>query len=100
MKILKINSITSSKLYSQKMSKLFLTKPITENKIDMFCKSKEVKEGLRNKFLKLRDSFSEKLYPAFVKESTTCWNFYINSTEENMEKFNKACDEKSNLYKI
>ena len=99
MKVLKINNITSYKLSNQKLERLFLTKPITENKIDMFCKTKEVKEVLRNKFLNIRDIFSENLKKFYISSETSCWDFYINSTDENMKKFNEASDNLANLYK-
>ena len=54
---------------------------------------------MKKEFLNLRNIFCEKLYPAVVKEGTTCWDFYINSTEENLEKYNKSLDELSDLYK-
>ena len=53
---------------------------------------------MKNKFLELRDSFSKKLYPAVIDYEIKCWNFYTNSTEENMNIFKKSSDILSNLY--
>ena len=50
-------------------SKTILTKVKNQPKIDMFCKSNEVKSALMEKFISLRDSFSEKLYPILKKYS-------------------------------
>lgn len=58
-----------------------------------------------NKFVKLRESFSEKLYPIILKLNISDWNFYINSTNENLEIMTKNSDEyralwqDENLYK-
>ena len=76
-----------------------LTKPRITPKIDMFCKSTEVIKGLENKFIQLRESFAEKLYPAYLKQSDADWNFYINSTDENMALLTKYEDEFYDLYR-
>ena len=99
MKVLRINNITSNKVYNRNLSNCFLTKNNAKNKIDRFCKSKEVKENLRDNFLKLRDDFCEKLYPALVNENIKCWNFYINSNDENLKALNEASDKMTYLYK-
>jgi peptidyl-dipeptidase A len=51
------------------------------------------------KFIKLRDDFCEKVEPKELKANIDCWNFYINSTPENMEIYQKSQDEVSNLFK-
>ena len=79
-------------------SKTFLTKPNLQPKIDLFCKSPEVKEGLMNKFINLREELSKDLYPKFLKYSISQWDFYINSTDENLEKMNKDFDEYNNIW--
>ena len=96
MKVLKINPIINTTI---KLPKQTLTKVPYQPKIDMFCKSKEVFIALRNKFLKLRDSFSETLYPVYLKYCIADWNFYTNSTDENMKISMKASEEFCNLYK-
>ncbi len=54
---------------------------------------------MQNKFIKLRDKFSEKLEEISLKSNRACWDFYINSTPENLEIYEKAQDEYSNLFK-
>ena len=100
MKILKIdNNYQTKNINTNFKSKTILTKPILTSKIDMFCKSKEVLGNLRNKFINVRDVFSKKLYPAYLKSSIADWDFYINSTDKNMELSIKAGDEYQDLYK-
>ena len=64
----------------------------------MFCKSNEVKSALMKKFINLRDSFSDKLYPILKKYNISEWNFYINSTDENLEIMTKNSDEYRKLW--
>ena len=75
-----------------------LTKVKIEHKMDLFCKSPEIKEALMNKFVKLRDCFSEKLYPIALKLNISEWNFYINSNKENFEIMSKIYDEYKKLW--
>ena len=79
-------------------SKPILTKTKIQPKMDLFCKSSELKEALMNKFVKLRESFSEKLYPIILKLNISDWNFYINSTDENLEIMTKNSDELTKLW--
>lgn len=51
------------------------------------------------KFIELRDNFSYKLEKVTLKSNKSCWNFYINSTPENLAEYEKAQDEYSNLFK-
>ena len=99
MKILKIESfyIKNNKNINFK-SKPILTNVKNQPKIDMFCKSNEVKSVLMENFIKLRNSFSEKLYPILKKYSISEWNFYINSTDENLEIVNKNYNEYKKLW--
>lgn len=99
MKVLKIESfyIKNNKNINFK-SKPFLTKVKNQPKIDMFCKSNEVKSALMENFINLRNSFSEKLYPILKKYSISEWNFYINSTDENLEIVNKNYNEYKKLW--
>lgn len=84
----KNNTVTQNK---------FLTKISLPNKIDLFYKS----EGcyMREKFINLRNNICEKLYPTFVKTESSAWNFYINSTDENLEKLTIAEDEYFSIFK-
>ena len=52
-----------------------------------------------NEFIKIRDSFFEEVKPKMVKSEIDGWNFYINSTDENMKeiiKTEKLCKSFSN----
>ncbi|MCM1003126.1 MAG: M2 family metallopeptidase [Candidatus Gastranaerophilales bacterium] len=50
-------------------------------------------------FEKIRDKFSEIWYQKYLEMCCADWDFYINSTQENMEKMTKAQDNYSNLFK-
>ncbi len=50
-------------------------------------------------FEKIRDKFSEIWYQKYLEMCCADWDFYINSTQENMEKMTKAQDNHSNLFK-
>ncbi len=50
-------------------------------------------------FLDLRESFSKELEPKAHKAELDCWNFYINSTDENMNAYQTSQEEVYNLYK-
>ena len=52
-----------------------------------------------SKYIALRDEFCKELEPKSLKASVDCWNFYINSTQENMETYQKSQDEVYALYK-
>ena len=84
MKIEKINSYNFNKI-TFKSNKNILLKNNNVLKSDIFCKSPEVKEGIMNKFVNLRDNFSELLYPLMKKYNISSWDFYINSTDENLQ---------------
>ena len=100
MKIINIDSYNvKNKYYNVKFqSKPILTKTKIQPKMDLFCKSSEIKEALMNKFISLRESFSEKLYPIVLKLNISEWNFYINSTDENLEIMTKDSDELTKLW--
>ena len=51
------------------------------------------------KYIELRDEFCKELEPKSLKASIDCWNFYINSTQENMQTYQKSQDEVYALYK-
>ena len=50
-------------------------------------------------YIELRDKFCNELEPKSLKASIDCWNFYINSTPENMQKYQNSQDEVYALYK-
>ena len=52
-----------------------------------------------NEFIKIRDEFSKKLEPKVIKSKIDDWNFYTNSTDENMKELEKSQEEISRLYR-
>ena len=98
MKVLKINKLNTSNTANIN----FKANPVIKNvrikpKNDIFIKSKGL--NMMEKFINLRENFSEKLYPLYLKSELSCWNFYINSTDENLQKYKTAQEEFFNLYK-
>lgn len=51
------------------------------------------------KYIELRDKFCAELEPKGLKASVDCWNFYINSTPENMQAYQTSQDEVYALYR-
>ncbi|MCM1265572.1 MAG: M2 family metallopeptidase [Candidatus Gastranaerophilales bacterium] len=51
------------------------------------------------KYIELRDRFCKELEPKSLEANIDCWNFYIDSTEENMKKYEKSQDAVYELYK-
>jgi len=98
MKIIKINTLKN--LNTTNIN--YKANPIIKNirikpKNDIFVKTKGL--NMVKNFINLRESLSEKLYPLFVKTEKTCWDFYINSTDENLQKYTQAYEEFQNIYK-
>ena len=50
-------------------------------------------------FVKLRDDFCIDLEKISINLEKSCWDFYINSTSENMKQYENAQEEYSNLFK-
>ena len=50
-------------------------------------------------FKELRDEFCKKLEKDNIDLEKKCWDFYINSTPENMQKYENAQDEYSKLFR-
>ena len=65
-------------------------------KIDV---EKKIMDKNKEKYVLLRDEFCEKLEPKYLDAAIKDWNFYTNSTKENMEKSSKANDEIQELYR-
>ena len=98
MRIIKINTLKNPNTTNIN----YKANPIIKNirikpKNDIFVKTKGL--NMMKNFINLRESLSEKLYPLFVKTEKTCWDFYINSTDENMQKYTQAYEEFQNIYK-
>ena len=51
-----------------------------------------------NEFIKIRDEFCAELEPKALKANIDCWNFYINSTAENMKTYETSQDIVYKLY--
>lgn len=52
-----------------------------------------------SKFIELREQFSENLEKISIKLERSCWDFYTNSTPENLKNYEICQDEYSNLFK-
>lgn len=51
------------------------------------------------KYIKLRDEFSSKLEAQSYESELAAWNFYINSTDENLKKYTISQEKMSDLFK-
>lgn len=54
---------------------------------------------MKENFIKIRDEFSINLEKISIELEKKCWDFYINSTPENMQKYEEIQEEYSNLFK-
>lgn len=50
-------------------------------------------------YVNLRDKFCAELEPKAIKANKDCWDFYINSTKENMKKYQESEDAVYDMYK-
>lgn len=53
----------------------------------------------RKAFIELRNKFCNKTQDKIIENGIDCWNFYINSTDENLKKYQKTEEEVSDFYK-
>ena len=103
MKILKIQNLNLeiiNKNFYNKRS--FLTKTKLTSKIDMFCKNNKTEGNLlreKLKFISLRDNFNKLLKPLYINAELAAWNFYTDSTDENLKLMIKAENNLNKLYK-
>lgn len=65
-------------------------------KIDV---EKKIMDKNREKYITIRDEFCKKLEPQYLDAGVKDWNFYTNSTKENLELSSKASDEIQELYR-
>ena len=49
--------------------------------------------NMEKTFVDLREKFSEKLEKITIESNKKCWDFYINSTAENLAEYEKSQDE-------
>ena len=50
------------------------------------------------KFIELREKISKDMEPMMSDAEAACWDFYTNSTEENMNKMNVAQDKSTEFF--
>ena len=65
-------------------------------KIDV---EKKIMDKNKEQYISIRDEFCKKLEPKYLDMADKDWNFYTNSTKENMEKTSKANDAIHELYR-
>ena len=56
------------------------------------------KKSNDEKFIELREKISEKMEPLMSNTEEACWDFYTNSSDENMAKMNEAEDKSFEFY--
>ena len=71
------------------------TKPMPMDSVSF---SNTVKQTNDEKFVELREKISKGLQPVLEGEEAAAWDFYINSTPENLEKMNAASDRQSEFF--
>ena len=54
---------------------------------------------MKNKFINLREDFCKNLEKVSINLEKSCWDFYINSTPENLKRYEEIQDEYSKLFK-
>lgn len=71
------------------------TKPMPADSVSF---SHSVKPSNDQKFIELREDISKKMQPLLSGSEEAGWDFYINSTAENMDKMNAAQDKVNEFY--
>ena len=66
--------------------------PFNNNYVLAFLGKKDYTEN-EKQYFEYKKQLSKKFHGLDKAESTTCWDFYINSTDENMTKYSQAYDE-------
>ena len=73
---------------------------IIPQKCDRIITNTSERDNMRDReFIELRDKFCEELEPKNLRADIDAWNFYINSTDENMKKYEKSQEEVYKLYR-
>ena len=70
------------------------TKPM---KADSVSFSTNIKENEKN-FINLREEISKDMKPIMSNSEAACWDFYTESTPENMDKMNVSQDKANDFY--
>ena len=73
------------------------TKPMPADSVEFSTKAAPIKTN-DDKFVELRETISPKMQEVLSGSEEAGWDFYINSTEENMDKMNVAQDKVNNFY--
>ena len=73
------------------------TKPMPADSVEFSIKTTLAKTN-DDKFVELRETISPKMQEVLSNSEEAGWDFYINSTEENMDKMNVAQDKVNNFY--
>ena len=100
MRINPINTNNQINIYSSNRKQVSFNANIEK---DTFEHSKNVEETQImtniNTYKQIRDDFGKKLEKATHTAELTAWDFYTNSTPENMHRYSHAQEEMHNLYK-
>lgn len=70
------------------------TKPIPMDSVSF---STNIKENEKN-FVELREKISKDMQPIMSNSEAACWNFYTESSKENLDKMNAAQDKANDFY--
>lgn len=99
--IIKFSGVNSSNMRTSQpaLRNQGLSDDVFEKEVKEVNEDREVVMDNDLRYIKLRDEFCKKLEPKSLKSNISCWNFYINSTPENMSAYEKARDDVYDLYK-
>ena len=70
------------------------TKPMPMDSVSF---SSNIKENEKN-FVELREKISKDMKPIMSNSEAACWDFYTNSSQENLDKMNAAQDKANDFY--
>lgn len=80
--------------FKQTTDKIQKTKPMPMDSVSF---SVNIKENEKN-FVELRERISKDLHPIMTDSEAACWDFYTNSSNENLDKMNVAQDKATEFY--
>ena len=96
---MKINNFNpNNKINSQSVSRnpFPKTKPMPMDSVSF--SGVQSKMSNDEKFVELREKISKDMEPLMSESESACWDFYTNSTEENMNKMNIAQDKSTEFF--
>ena len=89
------NILPNASVNNSKISKdIIKTKPMPMDSVSF---STNIKENEKN-FVKLREEISKEMKPIMSNAEAACWDFYTESSPENMDKMNLAQDKANDFY--